>query len=88
MNMEQALARAARGTQRATLATRTLSLPAAESSGLDEMSQRERTNRQGCEALCDAIEDLIVRTSKTLAIPAEFKARPLAFTRAYLGINP
>lgn len=58
-----------------------------DSLGTNEMVQRQSSYRDGSERLCDAIEDLIVRTSKRLAIPAEHRDRPLAFARAYLGMT-
>lgn len=48
---------------------------------------QEALARQGSELLCDAIEDLVARTSKRIPIPAEWQHRKLAFTRAYLGME-
>lgn len=51
-----------------------------------EFTLRQQAYREGSELLCDAIEDLVVRTSQRLAIPSEHQSRPLSFARAYLGM--
>lgn len=55
--------------------------------GTSEVQMRATASQDGCTRLCDAIEDLVVRTSQRLDIPDEFKRKPLSFARAYLGMR-
>ena len=48
---------------------------------------RRDAAREGSERLCDAIEDLVSRTAKSLNIPPEWRGRRLTFARAYLGME-
>lgn len=43
--------------------------------------------RDGSERLCAAIERLVAKTADSLNIPDEWSHRPLAFARAYLGME-
>ncbi|QUT04031.1 hypothetical protein KFK14_12830 [Sphingobium phenoxybenzoativorans] len=55
--------------------------------GQAEFLARKRASALGSEGLVDAIEDLVTRTAARLAIPPEWQHRPLAFARAYLGME-
>lgn len=55
--------------------------------GFDTEKRVKTETEEASEDLEDAINDLIRRTSKRLKIPKEWKHRPIAFTRAYLGME-
>ena len=88
---EQAVNEAERKARRGPVAMRQYKedpyFPASAGTGENEFAMRQSAQQKGCEMLCDAIEELVVRTSKRLAIAAEHRARPLTFARAYLGMR-
>ncbi|MEW6626565.1 MAG: hypothetical protein AB1431_07235 [Pseudomonadota bacterium] len=89
--MQDAVKEAERKARRGPVAMRQYKedpyFPASAGTGENEFAMRQSAQQKGCEMLCDAIEELVVRTSKKLAIPAEHRARPLTFARAYLGMR-
>ncbi len=89
LTQQSALEEAARKARRqgAFHQTSTLSVPEHDGKGMDEIRVRRSVSERGCDALCDAIEDLVVRTSRRIAIPGEWRHKPLTFARAYLGME-
>ncbi len=55
--------------------------------GQAEYLTRKQAAALGSQGLVDAIETLVERTAARLAIPPEWQHRPLAFARAYLGME-
>ncbi|MCC4254165.1 hypothetical protein LL251_17270 [Sphingobium naphthae] len=72
-----------RVTPRRCLALQKEHAPLADS----EFQMRKAAQRQGCEELSAAIEDLIARTAARIDVPAQWQHRRLAFARAYLGME-
>ena len=52
-----------------------------------ELTARKTAGRDGSERLASAIDALVDRTAKRIAIPAEHADRPTDFARAYLGFE-
>ncbi len=52
-----------------------------------EMRQRSASARAGSEQLLAAIEALVARTAKRIDVPAQWQQQPIAFARAYLGME-
>lgn len=52
-----------------------------------ELTLRICAYRDGCGRLRDAIRGLVERTAERLDIPADHADRPIAFARAYLGME-